>query len=337
MMCLLSRPPSPRSMLFHTAIPWLFLGGPTLGMADEAAENTQPRDAMIVVVGAGGTDQYAKVFSQWADNWQQTASLAHAVYEEIGTKDTGSANDRDLLKASIAQAKVETAQPLWLVLIGHGTYDREVAKFNLRGPDVAATDLAEWLEGLERPLIVINCSASSGPFLKVLQGKGRVIVTATASGAEQNYARFGEFLSSAWTEAAADLDHDDQISLLEAFLLASSRVARFYEDASRLATEHALLEDNADGKGTSADFFVGIRASKKARDGAAPDGRLAHRYVLVPSKTTAQLSPEQLAERDRVEAAIESLRDRKASFSEDEYYQQLEPLMVELASLYSEP
>ena len=44
----------------------------------------------------------------------------------------------------------------------------------------------------------------------------------------------------------ADLDKDDQVSLLEAFLTASVRTAEFYEETSRLATEHALIDDNGD-------------------------------------------------------------------------------------------
>jgi hypothetical protein len=219
------------------------------------------------------------------------------------------------------------------VLIGHGTFDRDVAKFNLRGPDVSAAELAAWCTEVRRPMIVVNCSSCSSPFLTALAGEGRVIVTATRSGSEQNYSRFGGYLASAVTDIQADLDHDDQVSLLEAYLFASSNVARFYEEESRLATEHALLEDNNDGKGTPADFFVGTRVAKKAKEGV-PDGRLAHRYILVPSKNAPRLTPERLAERDALEADIELLRDRKSELDEDEYYQQLEEIMVQLAKLY---
>ena len=61
-------------------------------------------------------------------------------------------------------------EPLWLVLIGHGTFDGHTAKFNLRGPDVSATDLAEWLAEMKRPLAVINCASSSSPFINRLAG-----------------------------------------------------------------------------------------------------------------------------------------------------------------------
>jgi hypothetical protein len=46
------------------------------------------------------------------------------------------------------------------------------------------------------------------------------------------------------------------------------------------------------------------------------------------------LSAELQAERDRLEAEIERLRQRKATQSEDEYYEQLEAYLVPLARLY---
>src|SRR5262249_60020204 len=52
----------------------------------------------------------------------------------------------------------------------------------------------------------------------------------------------------------------------------SRRVAEFYEAEGRLATEHALLDDNGDGLGTPADWFRSVRAVKKVADGASADG-----------------------------------------------------------------
>ncbi len=45
----------------------------------------------------------------------------------------------------------------------------------------------------------------------------------------------------------ADLDKDGQVSLLEAFLIASRRTLEFYKVEGRIATEHALIDDNGDG------------------------------------------------------------------------------------------
>ena len=169
------------------------------------------------------------------------------------------------------------------MLIGHGTFDGHTAKFNLRGPDVTAEELAEWLKPLKRPLAVINCASASAPFINRLAGENRVVITATKSGDEQNFARFGQYISAAIADPAADLDKDGQVSLLEAYLTACRQVAEFYEQEARLATEHALLDDNGDGLGTPAAWFRGLRATQRAKDGAALDGTRAHQFHLVAS------------------------------------------------------
>jgi hypothetical protein len=183
---------------------------------------------------------------------------------------------------------------------------------------------------------VINCAAASSPFINKLSAPGRVTVTATRSGYEQNYARFGHFIAEAIADPAADLDKDEQTSLLEAFVMASRRVSEFYEAEGRLATEHALLDDNGDGLGTPADFFRGVRAVKKPAEGAVVDGLRAHQVHLVRSEREQKMPPETRARRDELELAVARLRDSKEKLGEDEYYRRLENLMIELAKLYSE-
>ena len=288
-------------------------------------------DDMILVVGAGGNEEYTMQFADWADKWKAAATDANINYHEIGR---GEKKDYELLQAAIDEKKKESEHPLWLVLLGHGTFDRNIAKFNLRGKDVESKELQKWLEDCQRPLIVVNGFSCSGAFLQPLQKKNRVVISATKNGAELNFSRFGGYLAESLADMEADLDHDDQVSLLEAFLLASSKVNTFYESDARLVTEHALLEDNADGKGISADFFVGIRAEMKAKGGAALDGQRAHRYILKASDSAVKLSPEKTAERDKIETAIEKLRSRKSKMSADEYYGELEGLVVQMAELY---
>jgi hypothetical protein len=134
---------------------------------------------------------------------------------------------------------------------------------------VSDKELADWLRPCNRPLAVIDCASASAPFLNKLSAPGRVVVTATRTGGEVHYARFGDYLSAAIADPAADLDKDGQTSLLEAFLAASHQTAEFYKQAGRLATEHALLEDNGDALGTPADWFQGTRAVRAAKAGAA--------------------------------------------------------------------
>lgn len=297
------------------------------------ASSNQP--TVILAVGAAGEEEFGKAFAQWAGLWTKAGEQAGASNIVVGLDPTNSTADLARLQQALAGQPTNSAVELWLVLIGHGTFDGKEAKFNLRGPDLSATELAEWLKPFHRPVIVINCASSSSPFLNQLSAPGRLIVTATRSGHEANYARFGQFLAEAITDPEADLDKDDQTSLLEAFVMASRRLGEFYEAEGRLATEHALLDDNGDGLGTPADFFRGVRAVKKPAGGGSVDGLRAHQIHLVRSAQEQQMPPEQRARRDALESAIAKLRETKGTLGQDEYYRRLERLMLELAELYS--
>lgn len=292
------------------------------------------RPCVLVVVGAPGSAEYGAMFRKWADQWQVAASGAGAESVQVGLEPESGVSDRDRLRSVLAGKASAGREPLWVVLIGHGTFDGREAKFNLRGPDVSDADLAEWLAPLKRPVAVINCASASGPFLNRLSGGNRVVVTATKSGNEQNFAWFGKYLAEAITDPTADLDKDGQVSLLEAVLTAGGRVEEFYRAGSRLATEHALIDDNGDRMGTPVGWFRGVRATKRAKDGAALDGTRAHQLHLVPSDRERKIPAEVRRRRDQLELSIASLRDQKEKLSEDEYYSRLEPLMVELARLY---
>jgi hypothetical protein len=242
--------------------------------------------------------------------------------------------DRERLQEALAQSAGEKQRPLWLVLIGHGTFFQDQAKFNLRGPDMSARELAEWLRPLERPVAVINCASCSGTFIDSLSGPNRVVITATRSGVEQNYARFGQYLAESVHQATADIDHDGAVSLLEAFLTASRKTQAFYSDAGRLATEHALLDDNGDKSGSAADFFRGLRVTGRTQNNIAVDGLRAHQWMLSHLSDEPPLSAVELQQRDQLEAAIDALRDRKSTMNEADYFGQLETHLVQLARLY---
>jgi hypothetical protein len=313
------------------------------------ADNTETSQTVIVVVGAGGTPEYQVQFNQWAGLWEKACSEGNDKYIPIGltplkdsnlprqdTSTAGDVNDLQVLHEIIESQPKEGDLPLWLVFIGHGTFDGRIAKFNMRGPDVSADDLAKWLGPIKRPLAIVNASSSSSPFLNKLSGKDRVVITATKSGYELSYARFGQFISEAISDANADLDKDGQTSLLEAFLAASRGVEEFYSAAGRLATEHALLDDNADGLGTAADWFQGIKPAKQASGNKTPDGYRANQFCLIPSEIERKMPSELRAKRDKLEMEIIKLRDSKNLYLEDEYFSKLENLSLEMAKIYEQ-
>jgi hypothetical protein len=316
---------------------WAFLCiacGSVAVAGSSVGESTNDVSTVIVVVGAPGEQEYAEVFNNAAKLWNDACRAAGARYINIGLHEPGSTNDLARLKGVLADEPRETARELWLVLIGHGTFDGKEAKFNLRGPDLSATELADALQPFHRPLAVIDTSSASAPFLNKLSAPGRVIITATRSGYEQNYTRFPQFFSAAISNPEADLDKDGQVSLLEAFLLAAHNVADFYKGEGRLATEHPLLDDNGDGLGTPPDWFRGIRAVKKAADASALDGLHAHQWHLIPCAAERKLSPTVRLRRNQIEEEVEQLRESKDTLPVDEYYQRLEVLLLDLSRLY---
>jgi hypothetical protein len=289
---------------------------------------------VLVVVGAPGEAEYGSNFVHQAELWQKACAQAQCPAVLFGLDENSATNDFDRLKQALEIEPKDGPGQLWIVLIGHGTFDGKEARFNLRGPDVSATDLAAWLKPFHRPLAVINTASSSGPFLAKLSGTNRVIITATRSGYEQYYTRFGEHFAEAIGDPKADLDKDGQVSLLEAFLIASREATEFYKVEGRLATEHALLDDNGDGLGTPADWFRGLRASKTPKNGAAADGLLANQFHLIPSDEERKLTAEQRAQRDALERAVLVHREKKGKMPEAEYYAELEKLLLELAKFY---
>ncbi len=296
---------------------------------------------VLVVAGAAGEAEFAADFQLQIKAWGQVSEQAGARHRALGEGVDGGGEspaaapaDRDRLRDLLAAEEKEGLGELWLVLIGHGTFDGREAKFNLRGPDITAAELSEWLRPFRRPLAIVHTTSSSAPFLAKLSGPGRVVVSATRSGYEQNYARFGKFLAEAMTDPQSDLDKDGQISLLESFLSAAHRTKEFYKTEGRLATEHALIDDNGDGLGTPADWFRGVLATKRARDGAALDGPRAHQMHLLRSAEERQLAPEVRARRDQLELQLAELRARKTKLTEDKYLAELERLLLQIAGLY---
>ena len=302
--------------------------------APAQAETNAARSTILLFVGAPGDDEYGSAFRRWAEQWQASAQRAGAKAVVVGLATNSPVSDREHVQHALAEEAKEGPGELWLVLIGHGTFDGKEPKFNLRGSDFTATELAEWLRPFRRPVAVINTTSASAPFLQRLSSTNRIVITATRSGSEVNYARFGQYLAESIAEPSADLDKDGQTSLLEAFLMAGRRVKEFYDLEGRLLTEHALLDDTGDGLGTPPDWFRGLRAVKSARDGASLDGMRAHQFHLVRSEAELKLPADVRARRDALEMVIAKLRVAKASFPEAEYYQKLEAALLELARLY---
>ena len=281
--------------------------------------------AMLLVVSEPGSAAYDTEFRRQAGVWQELAGKAKMDVRTIGLGEVSPEGDRPQLEKALAEIP-KTGGDLWLVWIGHGSFDGRTANFNLRGKDIDAESLKRLLEPIKRRFVILNLFSASAPFLPALAGPERVIVSAGRSGSERNHSRFGAKFADALTAPAADLDLDGSLSLLEATLHASAGTRAFYEDAQRVLQEHATLDDNGDGRPTPADAFKGLRSDA--------DGAVAREIFFLTNKADP-LPPEAREKRAALELAIDALRKRKASLPEAEYYDGLEKLMREMAKLYA--
>jgi hypothetical protein len=316
---------------------------------ETAADHKKPRATVdpnkfaLVVAGVGGEAAYTKKFTALANQLDDALTNrlgfdeknVYLLTESAGTPAEG-AHDANLphaarstadevRKALAAIKSSASAESLvFVMLIGHGSFDAQQAKFNLVGPDLAAKDYAQLLSMLPtRRVIFINAASSSGEFVKPLSGEGRVVITATRSGNEQNATVFAEHFIAGLSDDAADADKNGRISVLEAFAYATKLTADYYKTKNRLATEHALIDDNGDGTGHE--------------EATAGDGTLA-KTMYLDSKPLAQAAGDAemarlLGERQRLEEAIEKLKARKADLQPEAYDRQLEDLLVELAKV----
>jgi hypothetical protein len=295
---------------------------------------------LVVITGIGGEDRYGERFHTWA------ATLMDAAETRFGLPDSNivylaAEPDRDPGRAraqstkenieatmTTLAARMPSDETLFVVVVGHGSYRNGVSKVNLPGRDMTAQDFAVVLDAFgDRSIAFVNLTSASGEFVQVLSGPNRTIITATKSGMERNESVFGQFFVSAFVGSDADLNNDDRLSLLEAFSYARTEVERAYDTEQKLLTEHAVLDDNGDGTGSAQ---PGIDAD---------DGRMAATMMLnsASSETMAGLAstdPELAGlyqDKAILEQGIADLRRQKESLSKEDYEDQLEGLLVELA------
>ena len=297
-----------------------------------------PKKFALIISGVGGEEIYSKKFSSQAMQFYDalTNKLGFDEKRVYLLTETVISNSENMANGNFARATSEEARKaftaikgsatadslVFIALIGHGSFDNQEAKFNLVGPDLTAKDYAALLNGLPtRRVVVVNCASSSGEFVKPLSSADRLVITATRSGNEQNVTMFADFFIKGLIESAADTDKSGRNSLMEAFNYATKLTADWYKQKSRLATEHALLDDNGDGTG-----------HEKEESG---DGAIA-KTTYLDSKTLAEASADAevikwLEDKQQLEVDIEKLKARKSGLKTEEYEAELERLLVELA------
>jgi len=263
----------------------------------------------VVVSGIGGNVEYENAFEQQGQNILEGLKTLNPS-EDAFTLITGPDVSRDAVLSAIELQANKKEQAFILILLGHGTIDGRNWRFNIPGVDLSDEDLITAMAGVSAPdqLVVIATSAS-GALLDTLSQPGRVVATATKSGGEINASRFGEYFAQAIGSDVADIDRNEILTIGEAWRYANEQVVKYYEDQKLLASEHARIKVN-----DQADLAV---------------ARLGALRLAIDNPQVAAL----LEKRLELEKQFNALREQKAQLGFDEFYEKLEPVLLDIATL----
>lgn len=290
----------------------------------------------LIVSGASGGDKYAENQKKWLASLETTLRqrLAFTGDRLVILSEDAQANNAtkdNVTRALTALRQRVTADDVLLVvLIGHGTFDGQSAKFNLIGPDMSAEEWKKLLEGVPGRLVFVNTTSSSFPFIEELSGKNRVIISATDTTAQKYDTVFPEYFIKGLAEVSADNDKNGRLSVFEAFSYANQAVKQYYEQQGQLATERSLIDDN----GATINLNVPAQAGAGAKPAAPASALLARTTYLDPEPGSTTADPVLAAlqkQKASLEAQIEALKIRKGELTQEQYDAELERLAIELA------
>lgn len=280
----------------------------------------------VIITGAGGEKEFADQFADISNRLAAGLRKAGLAADHVTLLPADHARKEDVARVFLDLAtKARAADTLLVFLVGHGTYDGHDYKFNLTGPDPTAAEFRQWLDKVPAgKQVIVNSSASSGAATEVWSRAGRVVITATRNGQERNATVFMRFFAEALTDPAADMDKNGSVSVLEAYRFAEQHTAKFYESASRIATEHPMLDDNGDGKGVK-------DPSPQNGEGLLAATVPLVRYAAATARVDTPEARDLRAQKEKLENDIATLKYNKASLQESEYKQSLESLLLNLA------
>jgi len=267
----------------------------------------------LIVGGLGGEPTYEEQFAK--DAAALAAAARRTTAQNRVTLLQGEGATREAIVSSLEslRTKAKAADNVVVMLVGHGSYDGELYKLNLPGPDIDGDELAKLLAAIPaRSQLVVNATSASGAVLEKWAAEGRTLITATRSGFERNATRFAQYFAAALAAGSADINKNGAITAQEAFDYASRSVADSFEKDGALATEHPQIAGGAASRFTVA--------------------RLASAGPPEPAVTNPAVAA-LVAEREKLDQDIESLRSRRESMATDVYLAELQKLLVQLAEV----
>jgi hypothetical protein len=295
----------------------------------------------LIVSGASGSKDVAESQQKWryalakAMRTKERIPLDHLIVLSEEPTDGSGENGTGVPELMSTKENVESAfnritrnmKPddlLFVVLLGHSTYDGVDAKFNLVGPDFEAADWQRLVSAVPGRVVFVNTTGASAPFMTRLAGPRRIIITATDNPAQRYDTIFPEFFSGAFDSPEADLDKDGRVSIWEAFAYASAKVKIYYRQRGQLSVERPVLDDTGDGVGKDATEL-------------GPDGAVASRTFLDPgSDPVADANPalsELINRRNTMEIEFDELKRRREFMPSGDYEKQRDALLIDIARI----
>ena len=181
-----------RRLVSRKAIPVLGIATLVAVLTSSAVAAAAGERYALIVAGASGGEEYATQYTSW------TRDLAAVLVERMkidranlkvltDTPDPSTASTAANVRQQLGTIRRAMTRDdlLFIVLIGHGTYDGVDAKFNLVGADLESAQWADLVAGLPGRVVVVNTSSASFPFIERLTGERRVVITATDSVAQR--------------------------------------------------------------------------------------------------------------------------------------------------------
>jgi hypothetical protein len=281
----------------------------------------------LTVAGLGGEPDYEQRFEAQAKEIEKLVGQSGKVTTLLGAEAKKARIDQAI---SDIAGKAGAGDTFVLTLIGHGTFDGDLYKFNIPGADLTSSELGAMCNKIPAAKqLVVNMTSASGASLAALQKPRRVVVTATKSGTEKNATVFGRYWVEALRDPAADADKNETVSALEAFRYAERKTTEFYETQKRLATEHALIEDTGKGEGVKA-------PSATNGQGIAASSLAVLRIGTVQQAASDPAKRKLIQQREDLEEQIDKLKYEKAATPAAEYRRQLQTLLLQLAKVQEE-
>ncbi len=268
-------------------------------------------DQLLIVGGLGGDPDFQLAFDEQADEIYQSALNLGLREDQVRLLNGLDATKENIL-AAIASIRADSDDFVQLHLIGHGSFDGNNYKFNIPGPDITAQELSEALNNVRGDQLIALMTSASGGAMDILKADNRLVITATRTGLQKNASVFSRYWAEGAKLSTADLNKNEIISAAELYAYTSERVTSYYESEGLIASEASLYEV---GESVDPDLFNISRIGQLASSTLSPEAEAL------------------IAERANVEVRLSELSGRRQELTEDQYFAELQDLMLELGLL----